>query len=408
MKRIIIILSTIALFMFASVELEAQNTNQSAGLDTNQPAMLDANQSAANPETTNQNQWWKKKFLNNTVVNWLIALGFVLGAVVAARALYWAISKYVKKITAKTETKLDDLIIDMIDEPLVYAAGAVGIWFGFSSLDFSAYAGADEWINGFFSVIITLIVAWLITRLFDCLVGEYVAPYLETTDTDLDDVLLPIIRRGVKIIIWLVALIVALDNAGYNITALLAGLGVGGLAFALAAKDSVENFFGGFTIFTDKPFGLKDRIKVAGFDGTVTEIGMRSTRLKTLQGRIVTIPNSSIANAPIENISSEPSRKVVTNLGLTYDMDQVKVAEAMKIVREIAADHKEALEEKLSVGFTAFGDFALNISFIYYIRKEASNLDTKTAINMDILERFNAAGLEFAFPSQTIYTKTLD
>ena len=135
---------------------------------------------------------------------------------------------------------------------------------------------------------------------------------------------------------------------------------------------------------------------------------MRSTRLKTLQGRIVTIPNSSIANAPIENISSEPSRKVVTNLGLTYDMDQVKVAEAMKIVREIAADHKEALEEKLSVGFTAFGDFALNILFIYYIRKEANNLDTKTAINMDILERFNAAGLEFAFPSQTIYTKTLD
>ncbi len=115
--------------------------------------MLDANQSAANPKTTNQNQWWKKKFLNNTVVNWLIALGFVLGAVVVARALYWAISKYVKKITAKTETKLDDLIIDMIDEQLVYAAGAVGIWFGFSSLDFSAYPGAHAWINGFFSVI---------------------------------------------------------------------------------------------------------------------------------------------------------------------------------------------------------------------------------------------------------------
>ena len=143
-----------------------------------------------------------REFLNNTVDNWLIALGFVLGAVVVARALYWAISKYIKKIAAKTETKLDDLIIDMIDEPLVYAAGAVGIWFGFSYLDFSAYAGANEWINGFFSVIITLIVAWLITRLFDCLVGEYVAPYLETTDTDLDDVLLPIIRRGVKIIIW--------------------------------------------------------------------------------------------------------------------------------------------------------------------------------------------------------------
>ena len=349
-----------------------------------------------------------RDFLNNTIDNWLIALGFVLGAIIVARALYWAISKYIKKIAAKTETKLDDMIIDMIDEPLVYAAGAIGVWFGFSYLDFSIYAGADQWINGFFSVIITLIVAWLITRLFDSLVGEYVAPYLKNTETDLDDVLLPIIRRGIKIIIWVVALIVALDNAGYNITTMLAGLGVGGLAFALAAKDSVENFFGGFTIFTDKPFGLKDRIKVAGFDGTVTEIGMRSTRIKTLEGRIVTIPNSSIANDPIENISSEPSRKVVSNLGLTYDMDQTKVAEAMKIVREIADDHEEAIEENLSVGFTAFGDFALNILFIYYIRKDSNILDTKTAINMDILKRFNAAGLEFAFPSQTIYTKALD
>jgi len=348
------------------------------------------------------------EFLKNPLHDWVIALFIILGGIIVTRTVYWFIEKYLKGLAEKTKTKLDDILLETLKNPLVFAGTLTGAWFGLKYLNFSGYPGVDTWINGFFSVIITLIVAWLITRLFDCLVGEYVAPYLETTDTDLDDVLLPIIRRGVKIIIWLVALIVALDNAGYNITALLAGLGVGGLAFALAAKDSVENFFGGFTIFTDKPFGLKDRIKVAGFDGSVTEIGLRSTRIKTLEGRIVTIPNSSIANAPIENISSEPSRKVVTNLGLTYDMDQAKVAEAMKIIRKIADDHKEAIEENTSVGFTAFGDFELNILFIYYIREEANNLDTKTAINMDILKRFNAAGLEFAFPSQTIYTKTLD
>jgi MscS family membrane protein len=239
-------------------------------------------------------------------------------------------------------------------------------------------------------------------------VDEYIAPYLSKTETELDDVLLPIIRRGLKIIIWVVALIVALDNAGYDITTMLAGLGVGGLAIAMAAKDSVSNFFGGFTIFTDKPFVLNDRIKVAGFDGTVTEIGMRSTRIKTLEGRIVTIPNSSIANDPIENISSEPSRKVVTNLGLTYDMDEKKVAEAMKIIHEIAESNAETIEENRSVGFTEFGDFALNILFIYRIKKGADILDTKTAINTEILKRFNAVSLEFAFPSQTIYTKSMD
>ena len=401
MKRLIIILGVLALLGAVSFELEAQDVNKTA-------VVADANGTADGNNADVPAEWWDKKFLNNTIVDWLIALGIALGAIVVARALYWAISNYVKKLTAKTESKLDDIVIDMIDEPLVVAGGAAGVWVGFTYLDFSVYGNADNWVSGLFSVVFTLIAAWLITRLFDSLVEEYIAPYLSETETELDDVLLPIIRRGLKIVIWLVALIVALDNAGYDITTMLAGLGVGGLAIAMAAKDSVSNFFGGFTIFTDKPFVLNDRIKVAGFDGTVTEIGMRSTRIKTLEGRIVTIPNSSIANDPIENISSEPSRKVVANLGLTYDMDEKKVAEAMKIIHEIAESHAEVIEENRSVGFTEFGDFALNILFIYRIRKGEDILGTKTAINMEILKRFNSAGLEFAFPSQTIYTKSLD
>ena len=134
---------------------------------------------------------------------------------------------------------------------------------------------------------------------------------VEESDNTLDDQLLPIVRKGTKFSLWAVGIIVALNNAGYDVGALIAGLGIGGLALAMAARDTVSNVFGGFTIFTDRPFTLNDRIKVSGFDGTVDEIGIRSTRLRTLAGTLVTIPNSTFSGSAVENSSAEPSRGVV-------------------------------------------------------------------------------------------------
>ncbi len=345
------------------------------------------------------------EFLNNSLQDWLIALFIILGAILVTRTAYWFIEKYVKGLTEKTKTKLDDVLLETFKKPLVLGGGLAGAWFGLKYLDFTTYPGVDVWINGFFSVLVTFLGAWLVCSIFEALLDEYVAPYFEETENDLDDVLLPIARRGVRTIVWVVAIIMALDNAGYDITTVLAGLGVAGMAFALAAKDSLSNLFGGFTIFTDKPFGLKDRIKVSGFDGSVTEIGMRSTRLKSLDGRMVTIPNSKISDNAVENVSSEPSRKVVVKLGLTYDMDEVKMARAMEVLHEIVEEHKEDLEDDFAIGFNEFGDFSLNLVFVYRITKGSDILGTQTSINMAVLKRFNAEGLEMAFPSQTIYNK---
>jgi MscS family membrane protein len=138
----------------------------------------------------------------------------------------------------------------------------------------------------------------------------------------------------------------------------------------------------------------------------VTDIGVRSTRLKTLEGRIVTIPNSTFSGTAVENVTLEPSRKVVSNLGLTYDTTSGQMQQAMTILKEIAAS-SDGVEENVLVGFNAFGDSAMNIIFIYYIEKDADILGTQTAINMKILEEFAGAGLDFAFPTQTLYTKQL-
>jgi MscS family membrane protein len=194
----------------------------------------------------------------------------------------------------------------------------------------------------------------------------------------------------------------ALNNAGYDVAALIAGLGIGGLALAMAAQDTVKNVFGGFTIFTDRPFTVNERVAVAGFDGNVEEIGIRSTRIRTLAGRQVTIPNSSMADSPVENISSEPSRKVVMTLGLTYDTTPEAMRRAMEILGEIEAAHTEDTDGDPVIAFSGYGDFAMNVLFIYYIRKGADIMGTQTSVNLAILERFNAEGLAFAFPTQTI------
>ena len=345
----------------------------------------------------------QEQFLSNSIQDWLFALGIALTAIVVARTVYWVIEKYVKKITEKTKTKIDDILINTIEKPMVVASGLAGVWFGVNYLTFSE--SVDHWINSFFTVLITLVGAWLVTRLFDSLVDEYLAPILANTETDLDDVLLPIVRRGVKVMIWVMAVIMALDNAGYDITTVLAGLGVGGLALALAAQDSAKNIFGVFTIFTDTPFKVGERIKAGGHDGTVTEIGLRSTKLKTLAGRTVVIPNAEFSDGAVENISSEPARKVALNLGLTYDMNDKKVDQAMQILRDLAAENEEAIQDNISVGFNAFGDFALNVVFIYYIKKGADILGTQTKMNLEILKRFNKGKIELAFPTQTILTK---
>lgn len=247
----------------------------------------------------------------------------------------------------------------------------------------------------------------MIARTVNALIVEYAVPLTKKSESDFDDQLLPILQKGLRIIIWSLGVIIALNNAGYNVTTILAGLGIGGLAFALAAQDTIKNIFGGAMIFIDKPFKLNDRIKIKGFDGFVHEIGIRSTRLRTLEGRIVTMPNAVFSDEAVENVSIEPSRKIILDLGLTYDTSPEQMEEGIKILKEIANDHRDKIEENVLVAFDAYGHFSLGLKYIYYISKESDIFNTQTAINLDILRRFNAKGLEFAFPTQTIYKKEM-
>ena len=342
-----------------------------------------------------------KTYYNNTIADWGKALLIVVAALVVGKILYWISKNLVSKLTSKTKTKIDDLILDLIEEPIVVGFTAAGIWYGLQMLTMSDKT--QEWIWNGFQFVIVLAITWMVARLLNSIFTFYLAPLAEASENDLDDQVLPIIRKGTSITVWSIGIIVALNNAGFEVGAVLAGLGIGGLALAMAAKDTVSNFFGGVTIFVDQPFKLGDRVKVSGFDGTIEEIGIRSTRMRTLAGTLVTIPNSIFSESSVENVSEEPTRKVSLNLGLTYDTTPESMKQAMSTLREIAADN-DHLEEKIVLSFNAFGDFAMNILLIYYIKKDADIMETQTEVNMEVLRLFNAAGLEFAFPTQTLYT----
>ena len=345
-----------------------------------------------------------QEFYGNSILNWAIAVGILILSFVVVKMLYWIFSNVIRRLTSKTKTNLDDVLIDKLEKPLTYLVLILGYWISIHYLVFKEEVELVLENAAYFLLVID--VTAILSRIVDALITEIIMPISEKSDSSFDNQLIPVIQKGVRSIIWILGIIIGLDNIGFDITAMIAGLGIGGLALALAAQDSVKNIFAGIMIFLDKPFRIKDRIQVDGFDGIVEEVGLRSTRLRTLEGRIVTIPNSRFTDNSVTNVTSQPTLKVKLNLGLIYDTDEVQMQKAIDILEDIVKN-QEAITDDYAAGFNGFGDFSLNILFIYYVKPDSHWLDTQTLVNKEILRRFNKEGLEFAFPTQTILKKDI-
>jgi MscS family membrane protein len=341
-------------------------------------------------------------FLGNTLEHWLFALAWAIGGIIVARILYKLVGGLARKITSKTRSNLDDLIVDKLEEPLILAITIMALRTGYGELTFGD--NVDLFVNSAMKVAYALNITWGIARLVDAVIMNFFVPYTLSKESAMMDQFGPILRKGLRSGIWVFGLIMALNNAGYDVGALIAGVGIGGLAMAMAAKDFVSNIFGGITVFVDKPFQVGDRVQVGGYDGTIEEIGIRSTRLRTLAGRVVIIPNFKFTDSFVENVTNEPSRKISLTLGLTYDTTPERIEEAIGILKAIIAEREETLLQEPTIWFDSFGDFSLNIKMVYYIKKEGHWAYSPNEVNLEILKRFNAAGLDFAFPTQTLLT----
>jgi MscS family membrane protein len=340
-------------------------------------------------------------YYGNTLKEWMISVLIVIGAILLNKIIVLVNKHLIHRFTGKTKSRLDDILFQMLEAPVLLGVMLLAIWIASSRLELSA--GVDKFFLHSYKFLIVLNITWFVVRFVNALIEEYLVPAAENKTTKyLDNTLIPIIRRGVLGAIWAIGLMMALKNMGVDVGALIAGLGIGGLAFALAAQDTIKNIFGGVTIFTDRPFRIGDRILVDGFDGFVEDIGIRSTRLRTLEKRLVTIPNYKIVEASIENITEEPMRRVLMDLGLTYDTTPEKMSEALSILKSLPNQVKNIDEKEILAFFSEYGNFSLNIKFIYWIKDNSILVETMSEVNLTILQKFNQAGLNFAFPTQTV------
>ena len=316
------------------------------------------------------------------------------------RLVRWFAEKILPKLTAKTETQLDDVLVEVLKAPMLFALTLVGFWIGIKRL--SMPVNVMAMIADIYKFLLVISATWFISRAVSTFINVILKEKVNDESSKMDEHALSLIKKVSSFVIWSIGVITALNNAGVDVGALIAGLGIGGVAIALAAQDTAKNIFAGIMILFDRPFKIGELITIDGTTGYVEDMGIRSTKLRTYSGQLVVIPNYKTADSNLTNITREPSRRIELNVGLTYSTTPEQMRQAMDILRNLPSS-VDGIEEKVKVYFTSFGDFSLNITCWYYIKKDSDLFETQSAVNLQVLDEFNAHGLDFAFPTQTLY-----
>jgi MscS family membrane protein len=336
----------------------------------------------------------------------------------AGRIVQFIINRYVTRREQKKGAAVTTLFLKALAKPIYVGVFAFGFNFCKVFLYFDADKGLkplilDGWTKAA-GVVAAVAGAYALYRLVD-IVEYYLNRLVGKTETKLDDMLVPVVRKSLRITIAIVAVLFIAENVvgRERITSVLLGAGVGGIAIALAAKDTIANFFGSITIFADRPFQIHELVKINGHYGSVEEVGFRSSRIRTLDGHLVTIPNNTIANADVVNVGQRPFIRRTSNITVTYDSGPKKTQRAVEIIKEVLSKVPEInsdSERPPRVYFSDFNDWALNIYMSYWVKPPDYWVyqEVNERVNFEVMKRFEAEGIEFAFPSQTLYLKKDD
>lgn len=322
----------------------------------------------------------------------------LIGILIAVIAHF--VIKWLQKKADATDTMIDDIVLAAIGRPLVVSIFLASVYVALNAFDvipsYISWILTDQVINAIYIVI----GAWILSVFFDNFLNTYGKKIAEKTEGDLDDRLIRFMEIVAKYIIWFAALALLLHNFSIDITPLLAGAGIAGLALALAAKDILGNFFGGAMITFDKPFKVGDRIKVETYVGDVVAVGLRSTRIQTLENQFVTIPNVKLTDNIVINYAMPDSRlNLRLPISVAYGSD---VAKVKKILLEVAKDASVKPPHVLAepapqVFFSAFAESSLDFVLTFWMAKYSVSDETKDFIYTRIDQRFREEGIEIPF-----------
>jgi len=342
---------------------------------------------------------------------WLVPAAAILLGLGLGRVSSWVLGALARRCEARGWSVQKQAFTGLVS-PANVALFALGLAAAVANVE--ALEESREFWERTVLLLVCLAVLWYASNLIFAveLLLRRLTPGIETV---VHRSLGPLVRKTLRAILWSVGALFILNSVfGQDIGALLAGLGIAGLAVSLAAQDSLKNLFGSVTIVLDRPFQVGERIIYSGYDGVIEEIGLRSTKLRTLTGNVVTIPNSNIVNDPVENVGRRPSIRRIMNVTITYDTPLEKIREGVEILRNLLEEEgiREPIHATIDgdeypprVYFNDYNAESLNIFVIYWYAPPVwwDYMDHAQRLNLRIFEEFERAGIEFAFPTQTVY-----
>jgi len=347
-------------------------------------------------------QW---SILDIAATRWLLAALVLFLTIVMQRLVVRGFRALTQNIATRTQTELDDLLLAAAEKPAGLLILILGLILTVHVLNppadvFPLISLADR-IGKAASIILGV---WFLWRMIDGF-SAYFSARAAQSHSALDDQLVPFIAKTLKIFLVMTGVLVVAQNMGYSISGLIASLGIGGIAVAMAAKDTISNIFGSVMLLVDRPFTIGDWIKTKEFEGVVEEIGFRSTRIRTFDKTLVNVPNSLLANMVVDNIDARPKRRVKMRIGITYATAPAKMQQAIAGIEKILKHHIGVDQDFSLVKFDEFEDSSLSI-FLYYFTKTThweEYLQVRQEVNLEIMELLESLKLEFAFPSRTLY-----
>ncbi|ATB70306.1 small-conductance mechanosensitive channel [Sulfurospirillum diekertiae] len=330
----------------------------------------------------------------------IFLLGLALKNLIASIIL-----KPLRTIAKRTKTTTDDKIIAVLEEPLKFSIVLVTTYIATLWLPFRSF---DHVVDLAIKSFETFIIFWILYRMVDKFSNLF-SFFSSKFGKELHQDIQHFITKALRIFLIALGIMAVLQEWGINVSAFVASLGLGGLAFALAAKDTVANLFGSLVIFTDRPFKVGDWVETPAVEGMIEEIGIRSTKIRTFAQALVSMPNATLANTPITNWSRMGKRRVKTRLGLTYNTSVEQMKAIIQEIKTMLKKHPDVHQETILVSFDEFDNSALSI-FLYFFTKTTvwlEYLHVREDVNFKIMEIVARNGAQFAFPSQTLYVESL-
>lgn len=343
------------------------------------------------------------KFINyfgNSVYDYSVALGVFIGLLVILKIVKAVIVSKLKKISEKTKNDFDDTVIDIFSRVRPPFYFLISLYFSLTFLSVSQTA------SNVIKILFLMAVVYEVVRGLERLIDYFVSKYLKGIEGE-DEIQSRAMVRSVnvliKIALWILAITLILSNMGINVTSIIASLGIGGIAIALALQNILGDMFSSFSIYVDKPFKVGDFIVIGKHSGTVERIGLRSTRIRTLQGQELIMANKELVTARIENYKRMEERRVVVELGVLYETSEDKLERIPGITKNIVEEVNDAEFDRCH--FKAYGDFALVFELVYFVESADYNayMDINQEVNLKIFKAFAREKIEFAYPTQTVY-----